>query len=107
MSDTYKPNEAMATNAKRALRWLKEGYAGSGFTDVGRARAVQLSNREPVSLETVKRMNSYFSRHAVDKQGKDFDNLSKPSAGRVAWDAWGGDAAVSYTHLTLPTKRIV
>lgn len=92
MSDTYKPTEAVATNAKRALRWLKEGYAGSGFTDVGRARAVQLANREPVSLETVKRMNSYFARHAVDKQGKDFDNLSEPSAGRVAWDAWGGDA---------------
>lgn len=99
--DTFKPNAEMATNAERALRWLKEGHAGSGFTDVGRARAVQLSNRENLSLETVKRMYSFFSRHEVDKKGKDFDNLSKPSAGRVAWDAWGGDAGYRWA------KRIV
>lgn len=92
MAETYKPTEAVATNAKRAIKWIEEGFAGQGFTDVGRRRASQLANREPISEDTVRRMNSYFARHEVDKQGKDFDNLEKPSAGRVAWDAWGGDA---------------
>jgi hypothetical protein len=101
MTDTFKPTEGVAAAAKRALRWIKEGHAGSGFTDVGRQRASQLANSETVSLETVKRMYSYFSRHEVDKKGKDFNNLEKPSPGRVAWDAWGGDAGFAWA------KRIV
>jgi hypothetical protein len=101
MNETFTPTAEVANAAKRALRWLEEGRAGSGFTDVGRRRASQLANRQPVSTETIKRMYSFFSRHEVDKKGKDFDNLSKPSAGRVAWDAWGGDAGYAWS------KRIV
>lgn len=101
MSDTFKPPAGAAVAAKRALRWIEEGHAGSGFTSTGHRRATQLANREQVSLETVKRMYSFFARHEVDKQGKDFDNITKPSAGRVAWDAWGGDAGYSWS------KRIV
>jgi hypothetical protein len=96
VSDTYRPPEGAAVAAKRALRWLEEGKAGGGFTDVGRRRASQLANREALSLETVKRMYSFFSRHEVDKQGKDFNNTDDPSPGRVAWDAWGGDAGYSW-----------
>ena len=98
---TYKPPVGAANAAKRAIKWIEEGRAGSGFTSAGRTRASQLSSRENLTLETVKRMYSFFSRHEVDKKGKDFDNLSKPSPGRVAWDAWGGD--VGYTW----SKRIV
>lgn len=101
MADSYRPPAGAAAAAERALRWIKEGHAGSGFTDVGRTRAAQLARRESLSLETVKRMYSFFSRHEVDKQGKDFDNMTKPSPGRVAWDAWGGDAGYSWA------KRIV
>jgi hypothetical protein len=101
MSDTFKPPAGAAVAAKRALRWIEEGHAGSGFTATGHRRATQLANREQVSLETVKRMYSFFARHEVDKQGKDFANITKPSAGRVAWDAWGGDAGYSWA------KRIV
>lgn len=99
--ETFKPPAGAAEAAKRALRWLADGKAGSGFTDVGRRRASQLANREALSLDTVKRMYSYFARHEVDKKGKDFDNTDDPSPGRVAWDAWGGDAGFSWA------KRIV
>lgn len=98
MEETFKPTAEMASAAKRALRWIEEGYAGSGFTDVGRRRAVQLSNRQNLSLDTVKRMASFFARHEVDKKGENFDNLSKPSAGRVAWDAWGGDSGQTWAN---------
>ena len=101
MPDTYKPTSEMASAAKRAIRWIEEGHAGGGFTATGRRRASQLAGREALSLETVKRMYSFFSRHEVDKKGKDFDNLTKPSPGRVAWDAWGGDAGFAWS------KRIV
>ena len=50
MSDTFRPPAGAATAAKRALRWIKEGHAGSGFTDVGRKRAAQLAAQETLTL---------------------------------------------------------
>jgi hypothetical protein len=97
-TDTFTPPASVAAEAKRALAWIREGEAGGGFTDVGRARAAQLAGRRPVSLRTVKRMNSFFSRHEGNKKAEGFSRGEKnyPSAGRVAWDAWGGDAGFSW-----------
>ena len=89
----FTPPEAVQSAARKALKWIEEGHAGGGFTGVGRGRAHQLANGESVSLSTIKRMHSYFSRHRVDKQGKDWN---KPSPGKVAWYAWGGDAGASW-----------
>jgi len=93
-SDTFTPPASVAAEAKRALQWIKEGKAGGGFTDVGRSRAAQLAGRRPVTLRTIKRMRSFLARHEVDKKAEGFNRGEKnyPSAGRVAWDAWGGDA---------------
>jgi hypothetical protein len=91
--NTFTPPEGVQSAARKALKWIEDGKAGSGFTSVGRGRAHQLANGESLSLSTVKRMHSFFSRHRVDKQGKDWD---KPSAGKVAWYAWGGDAGASW-----------
>ena len=89
----FKPPAGAQSAAKKALQWISEGHAGDGFTSVGRTRAHQLANREELTLSTVKRMHSFFSRHRVDKQGKDWN---KPSPGKVAWYAWGGDAGASW-----------
>lgn len=96
----YTPTEGVAVAAKRALKWIAEGKAGSGFTAVGRARATQLASGRDVSADVVNRMISYFARHEVDKQaeGFNFGDDSYPSAGRVAWDAWGGDAGQSWVN---------
>ena len=51
-----------------------------------------------MSLSVVRRMYSFFSRHEVDKKGKDFYNTSNPSNGRIMWDAWGGDAGFSWSR---------
>jgi SPP1 gp7 family putative phage head morphogenesis protein len=96
-AETYKPTEAMAEEARRALKWKAEGRAGG--TRVGLARANQLAKRENLSESTVKRMFSFFSRHEVDKQGKGFyPGEGYPSKGRVAWALWGGDAAFSWSR---------
>jgi hypothetical protein len=97
-AETYKPTEAMAEEARRALKWKAEGKAGG--TRVGLARANQLVKRENLSESTVKRMFSFFSRHEVDKQGKGFspDEEGYPSKGRVAWALWGGDAGFSWSR---------
>jgi len=96
--DSYSPPAGVAEAASRALKWIADGYAGSGFTAVGRARAVQLASGKDVSADVVNRMISYFARHEVDKQAKGFASGEDgfPSAGRVAWDAWGGDAGQSW-----------
>ena len=105
---TYRPPQGVISAAKRALKWISEGKAGPGFTDTGRKRAVQLAAGGPVSRETVARMKSYFARHAVDKQATGFNSGEKgfPSAGRVAWDAWGGDAGRTWVNrINLEAKK--
>lgn len=99
-AETFKPPQAVIANAKRALEWISEGKAGSGFTDVGRRRASQLANGQAVSLETIKRIYSFLSRHEGDSKAEGFERGEKnyPSAGRVAWDAWGGDEAMAWSR---------
>lgn len=99
-ADTYTIPQGVRNAAKRALVWIAEGKAGSGFTDVGRKRASQLAAGGTVSRETVARMKSYFARHEVDKKATGFNSGEEgfPSAGRVAWDAWGGDAGKSWVN---------
>ena len=98
-SDTFLPPKGVQEEAQRALAWIEDGHAGDNFTDVGRKRASDLAAGRAVSLDTVKRMASYLARHEVDKQGKGFNpgEDGYPSPGRVAWAAWGGDPAMSWT----------
>ena len=100
VAGSYSPPAGVAVAAKRALQWIADGFAGSGFTAVGRARASQLASGADISADTVNRMISYFARHEVDKQATGFSSGEDgfPSAGRVAWDAWGGDAGQSWVN---------
>jgi hypothetical protein len=90
-----KPTESMANNAKRGLE-LRAKF-GRGGTAVGVARARDLVNGRNLSPETVARMYSYFSRHEVDKKGKDWDNAERPSNGKIAWLLWGGDSGYAWS----------
>jgi hypothetical protein len=99
-AETFSPPEGVRSAAKRALKWIAEGKAGSGFTDVGRRRASQLASGSAVSREVIGRMRSYFARHEVDKKATGFSSGEDgfPTPGRVAWDAWGGDAGKSWAN---------
>lgn len=94
----YKPPSAVRAEARRALKWIAEGKAGSGFTDTGRKRASDLARGAAVSRETIGRIANYLARHSVDKKGKGWSpgEPGYPSPGRVAWAAWGGDPAKSW-----------
>lgn len=96
----YKVPAGVQSAAKRAQKWIAEGLAGDGFTSTGRRRASQLAKGGMVSRDTVARMKSYFARHAVDRKATGFNAGEKgyPSAGRVAWDAWGGDAGRTWVN---------
>ena len=98
---SYSPPAGVAVAAKRALQWIAKGLAGDGFTAVGRARAVQLASGADISGETVNRMISFFARQEDSVKGATGFNSGEegfPTAGRVAWDAWGGDAGQSWVN---------
>ena len=83
------PPQTLAENAEMGLRLRREFHRGG--TQIGIARARDLRARKRLSEDTIKRMASYFARHAVDKQAADFGNRRNPSAGYIAWLLWGGD----------------
>jgi hypothetical protein len=95
-ADENKPTAGMIEEAKRGLEWRRE--YGRGGTNIGVARARNIANGDNLSDDTVKRMHSYFSRHEVDKKGKGFSPGEDgfPSAGRIAWALWGGDAGQTW-----------
>ncbi len=90
------PPVSVANNAKKGLAWRKQYNRGG--TSVGVARARDLSNRKELSLSTIKRMKAYFDRHSVDKQSKKWND---PSAGKIAWYLWGGDAGYTWAKSIL------
>jgi hypothetical protein len=82
--------EAAVNNAKRALKYAEENGWGECGTPVGKARARQLANREPLSRDTIARMAS-FKRH---QQHADVPYTE--GCGGLMWDAWGGTAGVEW-----------
>jgi len=75
-------------NAKKAKAWVDENGYGSCLTSVGKTRLNQLANREPISLDTIKRMKAYADRHKKDLEAsKSFED----GCGYLAWYSWGLD----------------
>ena len=97
--DDLRPNEGMIAEAKRGLEWRREFRRGG--TAVGVARARDIANNRSLSPSTWKRMYSFFSRHEVDKKGQGFSpgEAGYPSAGRIAWALWGGDAGFARSRM--------
>ncbi len=91
-----KPTQGMVEEAKKGLEWRREH--GRGGTQVAVARATNIKNGDNLSFDTIKRMNSFFARHEVDKKAEGFEigEDGFPSAGRIAWALWGGDAGQSW-----------
>jgi hypothetical protein len=98
-AETFSPNSGMKAAARRALKWKEDGKATGAGTPVGWGRASDIVAGRAMSLSTVRRMFSFFSRHeAASKGGKDFNNTSNPSNGRIMWDAWGGNAGFAWSR---------
>jgi hypothetical protein len=97
-AEGYSPPAGARSAARRAIKFKEDGKAKGAGTAVGWTRAGQLARGETISLSTVKRMFSYFSRHEVDKKGKDWGNSANPSNGYIMWLAWGGDAGFSWSR---------
>ncbi len=93
---SFVPPPSVSAAAKKGLRFRKK--FGRGGTSVGLARGRQLAQRRRVSADVIRRMYSYFKRHYVDKQGKNYGSDVKPSNGYIAWLLWGGDAGATWAE---------
>ena len=90
------PTKGMVEEALKGKEWRNE--YGRGGTEVGLKSANMIIDNE-LTIERVKKMYAYFQRHEIDKQGEGFtpDEDGFPSAGRIAWALWGGDAGMSWS----------
>lgn len=94
--ESYTDYPKQATeNAKTALRYAQENGWGSCGTPVGKKRANQLANRQPITRDTIARMAA-FERHRQNSKKKLGDGC-----GRLMWLAWGGDAGIKWAQKKL------
>ena len=87
--------ESVSNNAKRGID-LNKAVGNKCATQVGKVRAQQLANGEPVSEKTVKRMFSYLSRAEVY-----YDQGDKESCGYISYLLWGGKSAKTWAESKL------
>jgi hypothetical protein len=91
--------ELIRKNAQSVLDYIERtGNPNNCMTQVGKVRAQQLAQGKPISIETVKRMKAYITRHKVDlDSSKSYDD----GCGKLAMDAWGGVEALSWVESTI------
>jgi len=90
------PTGGMREEARKGLEWRKE--YGRGGTQTGVSRARDIINGD-LSISSIKRMFSFFSRHENNK-AKHYsakENDGGPTAWRIAWALWGGNAGFSWS----------
>ena len=91
--------ELIRQNAQKVLDYIdRTGNPNNCMTQVGKVRAQQLAQGKPISIETVKRMKAYITRHKKDLQAsKSYDD----GCGLLAMDAWGGVEALPWVERTI------
>jgi hypothetical protein len=87
--------DGVKSNAKKVLEYVDRNGWGSCGTPVGKTRANQLAKGEPISLDTIKRMYSYLSRHEKDLQSS---TSYGDGCGKLMYDSWGGRAALGWSR---------
>jgi len=95
--------EGIKDTAQRALNYAEANGWGDCGTPVGKQRANQLAKGEAISLETIKRMYSFLSRH---KGGGADKGEYGDGCGKLMYDAWGGDAALTWSERYLNSLEL-
>jgi hypothetical protein len=103
-NETYIPPVDVSKEAQEVLDWRDE-YGRDvvqGGTRIGWTRANQLAKREPVSLETIQRMYSFFKRHkGNEKINPEFKEEPYKDKGYVSHKLWGGGSGFKWVQSIL------
>ena len=99
--DTY-PQTA-TNNAKRMIEWReKYGDEVRAGTPTGWRRANMISNREPLNIEMLNRIKSFFARHEGNQTIADrYKDTPWRDNGYVSWNLWGGTAMRDWVNKKL------
>ena len=87
--------DSVSNNAKRGIE-LNEKVNNKCATQVGKVRAQQLAKKEPISVETIKRMYSYLSRAE-----EYYDESDTEACGTISYLLWGGLSAKRWAESKL------
>ena len=87
--------QAVSNNAKRGIE-LNKKVNNRCATQVGKVRAQQLANKEPVSVATIKRMYSYLSRAETY-----YEKGDQQDCGYISYLLWGGKAGKRWAESKL------
>jgi hypothetical protein len=82
----------ISNNAKKGIE-LNEKNGNKCATPVGKVRAQQLAQGEPISVETIKRMYSYLSRAEAY-----YDESDMNACGTISYLLWGGKAGLGWSR---------
>jgi hypothetical protein len=96
--------DGVKVNARAALKYVNDNGWGSCGTPVGKQRANQLAKGEPISVDTIKRMYSFLSRHEGDLETS---TAYGDGCGKLMYDAWGGKAALGWSRNKLRTLGLL
>jgi HK97 family phage portal protein len=102
--DTFDNYPQSATNnAKRMIEWReKYGDEVTAGTPTGWRRASMLANRDPLNVDMLKRINSFFARHeGNEKIAEQYKETPWKDNGFVSWNLWGGTQMREWVKETL------
>jgi hypothetical protein len=75
-----------------------------GGTLVGLARAHQIARGAPLSMDTIRRMASFFARHEKSP-GSAEARQDRSSKAAQAWGLWGGSAGKSWAQSVVDADK--
>lgn len=87
--------DSVRNNARRGIA-LNEELGNKCATQVGKVRGQQLANKEPISIDTIKRMYSYLSRAEPN-----FDDAAPEDCAYVSFLLWGGKTGLDWSESKL------
>lgn len=96
-----RPPASVARAARRGLEIRAEQTPSNrAGTAVGLRRAAQLANRQNVSVSTLRRMVSFFSRHDTP-ESRAARRRDRSSKAYQAWLLWGGNPGRAWAQREL------
>jgi hypothetical protein len=99
-AETYTDYPEGAVEAAKQGIKRNEETGNKCATQVGKVRAQQLANREPISLDTVRRMRAFLIRQK-DNYELARDRRDYNACGYISYLLWGGTPALSWAEKTL------
>lgn len=87
--------EALERRRERAKQTQRPGG-----TEVGVARARDIANGRNLSIETLRRMRSFFERHDTEAE-REARRRDQDSPAAIAWGLWGGTAGRRWANREL------